>query len=404
MLAEYLSLAWDSITHRSTRSLLTVLGIMIGIGAIVALIAVGQGLQDTVTTQFEKIGSNRIIIAPGGEFYGPMGSGLVADKLRDSDLKAVQGVPSVEIARGILSKTATVKFAGKTRGVMVLGSPTDSQATDFIKTISFYEIESGRQLSGANYEIIVGSRLGSSIFNETINLGDRMELNGYTFKVVAIQSKTGMGMYDMMVRIPLSTAANMFNATDEYSTIFSSVKEGYSVAKAAEDIKKALRKERGDKEGEETFSVQTMEQVVTGFGAILGTVQIVFVGIAAISLIVGGVGIMNSMYTSVLERTHEIGVMKAIGARNAHILAIFLIESGLYGIVGGIIGVSIGIAMAKTAEFIAVSQGISMFKASVTPGLIFGGLAFSFLIGCISGAAPARHASRMKPVDALRYE
>jgi len=113
---------------------------------------------------------------------------------------------------------------------------------------------------------------------------------------------------------------------------------------------------------------------------------------------------MNSMYTSVLERTHEIGVMKAIGARNAHILAIFLIESGLYGIVGGIIGVSIGIAMAKTAEFIAVSQGISMFKASVTPGLIFGGLAFSFLIGCISGAAPARHASRMKPVDALRYE
>ena len=402
MLAEYLSLAWDSITHRSTRSLLTVLGIMIGIGAIVALIAVGQGLQDTVTTQFEKIGSNRIIIAPGGEFYGPMGSGLVADKLRDSDLKAVQGVPSVEIARGILSKTATVKFAGKTRGVMVLGSPTDSQATDFIKTISFYEIVEGRQLSGANYEIIVGSRLSSSVFNETITLGDRMELNGYTFRVVAIQSKTGMGMYDMMVRIPISTAANMFNATDEYSTIFSSVKEGYSVAKSAEDIKKALRKERGDKEGEETFSVQTMEQVVTGFGAILGTVQIVFVGIAAISLIVGGVGIMNSMYTSVLERTRQIGIMKAVGARNSDILGMFVVEAGMLGMIGGVLGVAGGTGLSLLFNWVADNVLNISFRAVVSLQLVAGALAFAFIIGMISGFFPARRAASMKPTEAMR--
>jgi len=402
MLEEYLSLAWDSITHRSTRSLLTVLGIMIGIAAIVALIAVGQGLQDTVTTQFEKIGSNRIIIAPGGEFYGPMGSGLVADKLRESDLKAVQGVPSVEIARGILSRTATVKFAGKTRSVMVLGSPTDSQATDFIKTISFYGIESGRQLSGANYEIIVGSRLGSSIFNETIKLGDRMELNGYTFRVVAIQSKTGMGMYDMMVRIPISTAANMFNATDEYSTIFSSVKEGYSVAKAAEDIKKALRKERGDKEGEETFSVQTTEQVVTSFGAILGTVQIVFVGIAAISLIVGGVGIMNSMYTSVLERTRQIGIMKAVGARNSDILGMFVVEAGTLGMIGGILGVTGGAGLSFLFNWIADNVLNISFRAVVSLQLVAGALAFAFIIGMVSGFFPARRAASMKPTEAMR--
>jgi putative ABC transport system permease protein len=113
---------------------------------------------------------------------------------------------------------------------------------------------------------------------------------------------------------------------------------------------------------------------------------------------------MNSMYTSVLERTHEIGTMKAIGARNSHILTIFMIESGLYGLVGGAMGVSVGIGMAKLAELVAVSQGIELFHVSISLGIIIGGLAFSFLIGCISGVAPARHAAKMKPVEALRYE
>jgi len=401
MLEEYLSFAWDSIMHRSTRSLLTVLGIMIGIGAIVALIAVGQGLQDTVTTQFEKIGSNRVIIAPGGEFYGPMGSGLVAEKLRESDLKAVQGVPGVEIARGILSRTATVEFAGKTRSVMVLGSPTDSQATDFIKTISFYDIEAGRQLGG-NYDIIVGNRLGSSIFNETIKLGDRIELNGYAFRVVGIQSKTGMGMYDMMVRIPLDTTRSIFNVSDEYSSIFSSVREEYPVAKAAEDIKKALRKERGEREREETFSVQTTEQIVTGFGAILGTVQIVFVGIAAISLIVGGVGIMNSMYTSVLERTRQIGIMKSVGARNSDILGMFVVEAGMLGMIGGILGVAGGAGLSFLFNWIAENMFNIAFRAVVSLELVAGALAFAFVIGMISGFFPAQRAASMKPTEAMR--
>jgi putative ABC transport system permease protein len=401
MLGEYLSFAWDSIMHRSTRSLLTVLGIMIGIGAIVALIAVGQGLQDTVTTQFEKIGSNRIIIAPGGEFYGPMGSGLVAEKLRESDLKAVQRVPGVEIARGILSRTATVKFAGKTRSVMVLGSPTDSQATDFIKTISFYDVETGRQLSG-NYDIIIGNKLGSRIFNETINLGDRIDLNGYTFRVVGIQSKTGMGMYDMMVRIPLDTTRSIFNVSDEYSSIFASVREGYPVAKAAEGIKEALRKERGEKEREETFSVQTIEQVVTGLGAILGTVQIVFVGIAAISLIVGGVGIMNSMYTSVLERTRQIGIMKSVGARNSDILGMFVVEAGLLGMIGGILGVAGGAGLSFLFNWIAENMLNLTFRAVVSLELVAGALAFAFVIGMISGFFPAQRAAGMKPTEAMR--
>jgi putative ABC transport system permease protein len=211
-----------------------------------------------------------------------------------------------------------------------------------------------------------------------------------------------MGMYDMMVRIPISTAASMFNATDEYSTIFSSVKEGYSVAKAAEDIKKALRKERGDKEGEETFSVQTTEQVVTGFGAILGTVQIVFVGIAAISLIVGGVGIMNSMYTSVLERTRQIGIMKAVGARNSDILGMFVVEAGMLGMIGGLLGVAGGTGLSLLFNWVADNMLNISFKAVVSLQLVAGALAFAFIIGMISGFFPARRAASMKPTEAMR--
>ncbi|HIE33536.1 MAG TPA: FtsX-like permease family protein [Candidatus Altiarchaeales archaeon] len=149
----------------------------------------------------------------------------------------------------------------------------------------------------------------------------------------------------------------------------------------------------------------TTEQVRETVNSILLVIQIVVIGIAAISLIVGGVGIMNSMYTSVLERTREIGVMKAIGARNSDIMLLFLIESGIIGLVGGIIGCLIGVGLAKGVEFVATQElSTAILKASITPGLIIGALIFSFMVGCISGLLPAKGAAEMNPIDALRYE
>ena len=151
--------------------------------------------------------------------------------------------------------------------------------------------------------------------------------------------------------------------------------------------------------------MRTAEQILGTFNNIFAVVQGVLVGIAGISLLVGGIGIMNTMYTSVLERTKEIGTMKAIGAKNSHILLLFLIESGLLGLVGGLIGVIIGLGMAKSAEYLAtIYIGSPLLQASMDPIIIFGALAFSFLIGTLSGIFPAMQASRLKPADALRYE
>ena len=169
----------------------------------------------------------------------------------------------------------------------------------------------------------------------------------------------------------------------------------------AEDIEEKLEDERGTKD----FSVQTVEQIRESIDRVLSLIQGIMIGVAALSLLVGGVGIMNTMYTSVIEKTREIGIMKAVGARNSHVMSIFLIESGLMGAIGGLIGITLGIFLGKIAEFgIGQMTGLTILEIAITPELIIGAMSFSFGIGALSGTLPARRAAKLKPVDALRYE
>ena len=187
--------------------------------------------------------------------------------------------------------------------------------------------------------------------------------------------------------------------------IIAKLKTGEEPSKVAENIEEDLRKYRNEEEGSENFQVSTSEELMASFAMILGVVQAVIVGIAAISLLVGAVGIMNTMYTSVVERTKEIGLMKAVGARNSDITLVFLFESGLLGLAGGVLGVLLGATFGKIAEIMAQQAlGSNTFAAAITPTLVLGALAFAFVIGTISGVLPARQASTLKPADALRYE
>ena len=173
----------------------------------------------------------------------------------------------------------------------------------------------------------------------------------------------------------------------------------------AEKIKVELRRFRDVKKDEEDFDIQTPEQLLGSFGDVLNIVQSVLIGIAAISLLVGGIGIANTMYTAVIERTKEIDIMKSVGAQNKDILLIFVIESGMLGLAGGAIGIAVGIGLSKLVEYLAfVYLGTSLIKAFFPWYLILGSLLFSFLVGTISGLLPARQAASLKPVDALRYE
>ena len=198
---------------------------------------------------------------------------------------------------------------------------------------------------------------------------------------------------------------DLFSIKNEFDFVVIQVEDRDRVEKVASEIARKLRDDRNQKLGEEDFSVQTPLQAIGTVNTILNIINLIVGGIALISLLVGGIGITNTMFTSVLERTREIGTMKAVGAQNKDILLIFLIESGLLGLIGGIFGVILGIAVSKTIEYIAITQlATTLLKAALPPYLIIGCLLFAFLAGSISGIWPAWRASKLKAVDALRYE
>ena len=403
MLIDYFVFSIKGLRRRKLRSWLTLIGIFIGIAAVVALVSLSQGMQNAINEQFKKIGANRIIISPGGIFFGPMGSELSVEQLAEHDINLINKVNGVKQAIGVLAKTAKIEFKDEVKYISVMGMPIDTESKKMWEEVGFFDIKEGRQIRGGDkYKANIGYNIAYEMFDKDIRNGDKIKVEEQVFEVVGVQKKAGTGVHDIIMRIPIDTARDLFNEPDDISTIFTTAKKGFKPGDVAEDIKKAMRKDRNLKKGDEDFSVQTSEQLIARFNIIMDVVQVVLVGIAAISLLVGGIGIMNTMYTSVLERRREIGIMKAIGARNSDILLIFLLESGVLGLIGGAIGIVLGIGIAKLGEIIAFSMGASVLKAQISFVLVTGALLFSFFIGSISGVFPAMQASKLNPVDALR--
>jgi putative ABC transport system permease protein len=407
MILDYFKLGFKNLRTRKMRSWLTMLGIFIGIAAVVALISLGQGLQNAVTQQFQQLGKDKIFIQPGAVAMGAPGTSSGISKLTDHDIKLIRDIRDVERVGGAVFKIDQVKFEDATKYEYVTGFSFETQ--DLIDEAQSYKLASGRNLKiGDKYKAVIGYDLANGkIFDKPIKIGDKIKIgkNEQEFIVVGTLEKIGNQFDDGTVILPLDTVQEVLNITDSYDMITVQTKENANVTAVAEEIRTKLRKDRGQKEGEEDFRVQTSEQLAQTFNDIFGIVQVVFIGIAAISLVVGGIGIMNTMYTAVLERTREIGIMKAVGAKNSDILTLFLIESGILGLVGGAIGVILGMLLGSGAAFFAgQALGTNLLKVYFPWYLIVGALLFSFLVGCASGILPAIRASKLKPVDALRYE
>ncbi len=407
MIKDYFAFALRSIVNRKLRSWLTIIGIFIGIATVVALIAVGQGMEAAVTEQFEKLGTNKIVISGGGEVAGStFGMGLAANPITEDDLEVVQEVTGVDVAAGMITRIASVEYDDETKNTWVSGFPTD-ETSDVVEDIQSFNILEGRDLEdGDTTSAIVGYNLVyEDFFESSVHIRDNVYIEGEKFKVVGVMDKIGNVQDDTQIIIPIDTAQDLFQTGDELYGIMVKVDDGEEPSEVAEEIKEELRDYRDEEEGEESFTVQTFEQILEQVGIVLNIISVVLIGIAGISLVVGGIGIMNTMYTSVIERTKEIGVMKSLGAKNSDILLIFLLESGIYGAVGGIVGIVIGIILSiVVAKIAGAALGIDYFRAAISWWLILGALAFAFIVGCVSGVMPARQASKLKPVDALRYE
>jgi len=394
MLYDYFLLAINNIFHRKLRSWLTIIGIIIGVAAIISLITISRGLENTIKEQFESFGANRILVSAKG-FQGP---GTASQGLTTKDVDTVKKISGLKYVVPALFRQTEVNHGKETSFTLVGSIP----AEDYEKVFgdSGIKVQKGRIIrNNDKFTAVIGARAAREMFSKELGLGNKITINKHDFKIIGIWEETGNADTDNRISISLETFREIFNEKENIDTMIVQAKSNTDIPNLQKKIEKELESRRGDT----NFQVLTATQIVEQINDVLGIIQIVLVGIATISLIVGAIGIMNSMYTSILERTKDIGVMKAVGAKNFDILKIFLIESGLMGLVGGIFGTSLGTIVALIVGKISLNAGF-LLKIRVEFGLLLFGLFFAFLVGVVSGLLPAYQASKLKPVDALRYE
>jgi len=288
-----------------------------------------------------------------------------------------------------------------------MGMATDSESKILVEEMfAGYGVEKGRNLEKGNIlKVVLGYSylIPDKAFKKAVSVGDKIEINDVELKVIGFYEEIGNPADDLNVYVSLEGYEKLFGEGDYFFILLRADSNQDSV-KLADRVKEKFRKHRDQKEGEEDFSVQTYEEMIATYGMVIDILIGILVLIALISVFVAAVNIANTMYTSVLERTKEIGIMKSIGAKNKLILFIFVIESGILGLIGGVIGVYLGYLVAKAGGWIAASNGLAMLKPAFPFWLMGGSLLFAFLVGVVSGLLPAIGASKQKPVDSLRYE
>lgn len=403
MIEDYFSLAFKNLKHRGARSWLTLLGIFIGVMAVVALISLGSGLKLAVSSQFGLSSTELITVQAGGLNFGPPGS-YVVNPLTTSDLEAIRKISSVKQAIRRNLKSGKLEYNNH----LIFGyasSVPDGIDRKFlynqlnIKTLDgrlLKDGDSGKVVLGYNFYI---DKVG---LEKPVEVGKKVLINNKSFEVIGIIDKQGSFIYDNIVLMNEKDMKELFNYGDVVDIIAVQSKDKDNLDKTKEDIEKVLRDRRDVEAGKEDFEVSTPESSLAQINKILNGVQIFIAIVASISILIGAIGIVNTMTTSVLERKREIGIMKAIGATNFQIFMQFFIEASLLGLIGGLIGALFGTLIGFVGTMgINVWIGASV-KPAISFALIFFSLLGSFILGGIAGILPALDAAKQNPVEAIR--
>lgn len=404
MLTDYFLYAFESLKHKRLRSWLTMIGIFIGIAAVVALLGLGEGLKLAVSSQFGVSDVEVLTIRAGGiTAAGPPGTGVV-NPLTDDDVEAIEQLNEIKSAIPRHLETGRLEFNDKVVFGTAMSIPDGEDRTFAYDSLNIEPLE-GRLLKDGDKSKVV---LGYNFFDDSVGLekqvrvGNRVEIQGKLFTVVGITKKKGSFIFDNIVHMNVDVLKDTFDRDDSVDAIIARVKDPKNMDRARVSVERVLRKNRDVKIGEEDFNVQTPEAALSTLNDILLGVQIFIALIASISVLVGALGIANTMYTSVLERKKSIGIMKAIGAKNSNIFMLFLIESGVFGLFGGVIGVILG-SIISLVGILGINRFLgSSISPSINITLIVVTLIASTIIGAVSGITPAMQAAKENPADALR--
>jgi len=400
--------ALESLNGNKMRSGLTVLGIVIGVAAVIAMLSVGRGAEDSITGSISGIGTNLLFV-----FRGDFNDTIRNPKpLTMGDAAAIAdkfAAPSVEAVAPALQGRAAVSFGGEQISADLFGvTPEYFSARNYMITEGEYIME--EHLLGRASVVLLGPEVAEEIFGHSDGVtGETVRIEGQPFRVIGVLESKGGGMFgsqDRVAVIPLTTAQARLirrSTNDRIDIIFIQAADAELVPQAAEEISQILRTRHRTPVGADDFTVFTQEDMLDTASSITGILTIFLGGIAAISLLVGGIGIMNIMLVSVTERTREIGLRKALGARKRDILIQFLTESSLLSLIGGIVGILFGWFIAYVVGQIAAASNTD-FTPVVSADAILLATIFSTVIGLFFGIYPASRAANLEPVEALRYE
>lgn len=393
---EILKVALRSLWANKMRSLLTMLGIIIGVAAVITLVSIGAGLKIYITEQFESLGSNLVYVYPGDLSSGVQDRALVSKARLNNQHR--QALARLDIPISALSAVTQVadqaKYQENTFNTIIFGAEAS------YGEIANMDLELGRFFTEGEEErkrrvAIIGSKVKKEIFPGIDPLGKSFFLGGVSFEVIGIFEEQGGGSLgsssiDNAIVVPLATTVSLFNQ-EEYNSVILKAQTESDI----DEIKAAVKKELLEYFDEDDFSVLDQKQILNQINNILGILTLALGGIAAISLLVGGIGIMNIMLVSVTERTAEIGLRKAVGAQNKDILVQFIVESVLLSVLGGLIGITFG--------FLGSLIINSFLRTAVTPWSVLLAFSISSLIGVVFGVAPASRAAKLDPIEALRH-
>ncbi|MEA2016102.1 MAG: ABC transporter permease [Actinomycetota bacterium] len=404
---ENIKIAFQALFLNKLRSFLTMLGIIIGVGAVVAMLSIGTGAQQSVLESVQDIGSNLIIVSPGSiEDVQDMRTTMMGDKsseLNADDLEAIKKEATlITQAAPVVFNSSVVSYSNKNTYSTVYASSENGREL-YNMDVARGKFYSRSDVSNASNVAVIGQSTLKKLFDKVDPIGKIIKIDGKNFKVIGTLESRGTDMFgndqDDFISVPVTTAQNKLYGIDTYNMILAQSISEEEIENACEEIKSILRKQRNIRFGDkDDFSVQNQTQILDVISVITGIFTVVIAGIASISLLVGGIGIMNIMLVSVTERTREIGIRKAIGAKNRDILVQFLVESTVLSITGGILGILFAVAVS------AILTRFTILETSITLMPIIIAISFSTVVGLFFGIYPAMRAARLNPIDALRYE